>query len=310
MSREEFEWSFHRRVQSTRKDTHYHLYMRAGALSVRMRFVMLTTRSQPNCFATLRNPIELLISSTRSSTASVPLSQKFKLPNGVEYEQPLGLFVNGKFVTGKEGKTFEVINPATGKVVGLVHEATAADVDIAVDAAEAAFYDGPWSKMSSADRGRLLLNLADLFEENVIGASDTTASGPTRSMIIPWNFPVLMWAWKIGPAIACGNTVVLKTAEQTPLGGLYAGKICKEAGFGRTALAAIASHMKIHKVAFTGSTLVGRQIMKAAAESNLKKVTLELGGKSPNIVFEDAVVDRAVEWINLKGVLPLADMLT
>merc|ERR1712227_42293 len=129
------------------------------------------------------------------------------------------------------------------------------------------------------------------------------------AQIIPWNFPLLMWAWKIGPAIACGNTVVLKTAEQTPLSGLYAANLCKEAGFppgivnvisgfGKIAGAAIASHMDVDKVAFTGSTLVGRQIMKAAAGSNLKKVTLELGGKSPNIVFDDADIDNAISWVN------------
>lgn len=118
-----------------------------------------------------------------------------------------------------------------------------------------------------------------------------------------------MWCWKIGPAVACGNTVVLKTAEQTPLSGLYAAKLTAEAGFppgvinvisgfGKIAGAAIASHMDIDKVAFTGSTVVGRQIMKAAAGSNLKKVTLELGGKSPNIVFDDADIDNAISWVN------------
>lgn len=127
--------------------------------------------------------------------------------------------------------------------------------------------------------------------------------------IIPWNFPMLMWSWKIGPAVATGNTVVLKTAEQTPLSALYAAKLVKEAGFppgvvniisgfGRTAGAAISSHMDIDKVAFTGSTVVGRQILQAAAKSNLKKVTLELGGKSPNIVFADADINNAISWVN------------
>lgn len=127
--------------------------------------------------------------------------------------------------------------------------------------------------------------------------------------IIPWNFPILMWSWKVGPAIAAGNTVIIKTAEQTPLSGLYAAKLIVEAGFppgvinvisgfGRTAGAAISSHMDIDKVAFTGSTLVGRMIMQAAAKSNLKKVTLELGGKSPNIVFDDADIDNAISWSN------------
>ena len=127
--------------------------------------------------------------------------------------------------------------------------------------------------------------------------------------IIPWNFPLLMWSWKIGPAIACGNVVVLKTAEQTPLSALYAAKLVKEAGFppgvinilsglGPIAGAAIAAHMDIDKVAFTGSTVVGRSVLKAAANSNLKKVTLELGGKSPNIVFEDADIENAISWVN------------
>lgn len=127
--------------------------------------------------------------------------------------------------------------------------------------------------------------------------------------IIPWNFPLLMWSWKIGPAIATGNTVVLKTAEQTPLSALYAAKLIKEAGFppgvinviqgfGKTAGAAISAHMDIDKIAFTGSTLIGRQILQVAAKSNLKKVTLELGGKSPNIVFPDADLDDAVGWVN------------
>ncbi|KAH8178283.1 aldehyde dehydrogenase family protein [Sarocladium implicatum] len=127
--------------------------------------------------------------------------------------------------------------------------------------------------------------------------------------IIPWNFPLLMFAWKIGPALATGNCVVMKTAEQTPLSALVMTQFIKEAGFpagvfnlisgfGKVAGAAVASHMDIDKVAFTGSTLVGRTIMKAAASSNLKKVTLELGGKSPNIVFNDADIDQAIEWVN------------
>ncbi|EEU36924.1 uncharacterized protein NECHADRAFT_42156 [Fusarium vanettenii 77-13-4] len=127
--------------------------------------------------------------------------------------------------------------------------------------------------------------------------------------IIPWNFPLLMFAWKIGPALATGNTVVMKTAEQTPLSGLVFTQFIQQAGFppgvfnlvtgtGKIAGAAITSHMDVDKVAFTGSTVVGRQVMKAAAASNLKKVTLELGGKSPNIVFNDANLEEAVDWVN------------
>ncbi len=124
--------------------------------------------------------------------------------------------------------------------------------------------------------------------------------------IIPWNFPLLMQAWKLSPALACGNTVILKVAEQTPLSALRVGELILEAGFpegvvnilpgyGPTAGAAIARHMDVDKVAFTGSTEVGHLIMKAAADTNLKRVTLELGGKSPNIVFADADLEQAVE---------------
>ncbi|KAF3936123.1 Omega-crystallin [Dactylella cylindrospora] len=281
------------------------------------------------------------------------------LPGFGKYEQPTGLFINNEFVKGKKGQEFDVINPSTEKVICKVHEATEEDVDIAVAAARKAFNSkSEYRKLSTADRGKLLLNLADQFEKNLLllasiesldnGKSITMAKGDIAAcigclryyggwadkihgkvittgegifsytkrepvgvcgQIIPWNFPLLMWAWKIGPAIACGCTIVLKTAEQTPLGGLVAAQLCKEAGFppgvvnvisgfGKTAGAAISSHMDIDKVAFTGSTLVGRTIMKAAASSNLKKVTLELGGKSPNIVFEDADIDEAISWVN------------
>uniref|UniRef100_A0A096LXP9 aldehyde dehydrogenase (NAD(+)) n=1 Tax=Poecilia formosa TaxID=48698 RepID=A0A096LXP9_POEFO len=124
--------------------------------------------------------------------------------------------------------------------------------------------------------------------------------------IIPWNFPLVMQAWKLGPALATGNTVVMKVAEQTPLTALYVASLIKEVGFpegvvnilpgmGPTAGAAIASHMDVDKVAFTGSTEVGHLIQQAAGSSNLKKVTLELGGKSPNIILSDANLENAVE---------------
>jgi phenylacetaldehyde dehydrogenase len=122
--------------------------------------------------------------------------------------------------------------------------------------------------------------------------------------IIPWNFPLLMAAWKLGPALACGCTVVLKPAEQTPLSALRLGELIMEAGFpegvvnivpgyGETAGAALAAHPDVDKVAFTGSTEVGKLIVHAAA-GNLKKVSLELGGKSPNVVFKDADLDTAI----------------
>ncbi|XP_054711886.1 aldehyde dehydrogenase, mitochondrial-like [Uloborus diversus] len=128
--------------------------------------------------------------------------------------------------------------------------------------------------------------------------------------IIPWNFPLLMQAWKLAPALAAGNTVVLKPAEQTPLSALYVGQLIREAGFppgvvnivpgyGPSAGGSIAKHMEVDKLAFTGSTEVGKIVMKEAAESNLKRITLELGGKSPNIIFQDADMDNAIQSSHL-----------
>ncbi|NXD14349.1 AL1A1 dehydrogenase, partial [Nothocercus nigrocapillus] len=128
--------------------------------------------------------------------------------------------------------------------------------------------------------------------------------------IIPWNFPLVMFVWKIAPALCCGNTVVVKPAEQTPLSALYMGSLIKEAGFppgvvnivpgyGPTAGAAISHHMDVDKVAFTGSTEVGKIIKEAAGKSNLKRVTLELGGKSPLVIFADADLDAAVEFAHI-----------
>ena len=124
--------------------------------------------------------------------------------------------------------------------------------------------------------------------------------------IIPWNFPLLMQAWKWGPALACGNTVVLKPAEQTPLTALRVAQLAQEVGFpdgvinvvpgyGPTAGAALSGHMDVDKIAFTGETSTGKIVMTAAAQSNLKRVSLELGGKSPNVVFADADLDAAIE---------------
>jgi len=128
--------------------------------------------------------------------------------------------------------------------------------------------------------------------------------------IIPWNYPMLMQAWKLAPALATGNTIVMKPAEQTPLSALRIGELIVEAGFpegvvnllpgfGPTAGAALARHMDVDKVAFTGSTEVGRLVMEAAAKSNLKRITLELGGKSPNIIFADTDLDEAVEGAHM-----------
>ncbi len=269
---------------------------------------------------------------------------------------PTKLLINNRWVNSRSGKTFPTFNPATGEEICQVAEADAADVDEAVKAARNAFENGPWPKMSAAERGKLLYRLAELVEEHadelamlealdngkpchVARAADLGLTIATYryyagwadkvqgrtvpvagnyftytrhepvgviGQIIPWNFPILMQAWKLAPALACGNTVVMKPAEQTPLTALRVGELVLEAGFpegvvnilpgyGPTAGAAIASHMDVDKVAFTGSTEVGHLIMEAAAKSNLKRVTLELGGKSPNIVFADANLDDAVE---------------
>ena len=267
------------------------------------------------------------------------------------------LLINNNWVGSVSGKTFSTINPATGEPICQIAEADAADVELAVKAARAAFHPrSPWRRMSASERGLLIHRLADLIEKHadelahlesldngkplaVARAADiplTVAcfryfagwadkiqgktipvAGPYFSytrhepvgvvgQIIPWNFPLLMAAWKLAPALATGNTVILKPAEQTPLTALRLGELICEAGFpagvvnilpgyGETAGASIAKHMDIDKVAFTGSTEVGHLIMEASAKSNLKRVTLELGGKSPNIVFADADMDAAIE---------------
>jgi phenylacetaldehyde dehydrogenase len=266
------------------------------------------------------------------------------------------LLIDGKLVDAASGKTFPDYNPATGTILAQVAEADAEDVDRAVKAARRAFDEGPWSKMSPSDRGKLLWKLAALIEQNseefaeiesidngkpvgvarmadvplavdmfrYMGGWSTKLTGSTIPLsfpgeflsytlrepvgvvgqIIPWNFPLLMAAWKLAPALAVGCTVVLKAAEQTPLSALRLAELILEAGFpagvvnilagyGETAGAALASHDLVDKVAFTGSTEVGKLIVKAAA-GNLKKVSLELGGKSPAIVFPDADLDRAI----------------
>src|SRR6202043_3869574 len=265
------------------------------------------------------------------------------------------LFIDGQMVEAKSGKTFETINPATGEILAKVAEGDAVDIDLAVKAARRAFDEGPWSRMTPSERGRIIWRIGDLILEHldelaqlesldngkpfaVARAADVTLAadmfhymagwatkieGNTINIsvpympganfhsytlreplgvvgqIIPWNFPLLMAAWKLGPALAAGNCVVLKPAEQTPLTALRLAGLIAEAGvpdgvvnvvpgFGETAGEALAAHNDVDKVAFTGSTEVGKLIVAASGASNLKKLTLELGGKSPNIVFDDA----------------------
>jgi phenylacetaldehyde dehydrogenase len=273
---------------------------------------------------------------------------------------PHKLFIDGQWTDAASGKSFETPNPATGETLAHIAEGDAEDISRAVRAARKAFEDGPWSKMTPSERGRIMWKIGDLIlehldelaqlesldngkpyavakvadvplsadmfhymagwatkiEGNAINISVPYMPGANFhcytlrepvgvvGQIIPWNFPLLMAAWKLAPALATGCTVVLKPAEQTPLTALRLAELIAEAGvpdgvvnvvtgFGETAGGALAAHPAVDKVAFTGSTDVGRLIVHAAA-GNLKKVSLELGGKSPNIVFADAE-DRAVE---------------
>ncbi len=262
------------------------------------------------------------------------------------------LFSGGEFVDAADGGTLEVINPHDCSVIAEVAEARAADIDRAVTAAQAA-YDG-WRTTTAADRGRLLLKLADLVEANAdeLAILETTDTGhPIKDskaldvprtaacyryfggmadklqgdvvpvekgflnyvqreplgvvgQIVPWNFPLMFTSWKMGPALAAGNTVVLKPAEITPLSSLRIAELMVEVGFppgvvnivpgyGHSAGEALATHPGVSKIAFTGSTATGRRIVEASA-GNLKRVQLELGGKGANIVFADANLAAAV----------------
>jgi len=261
----------------------------------------------------------------------------------VDIKPSYGLFIDGDFVDG-HGSSFKTISPATEEVLAEVAEADDADVDAAVKAARKA--QKAWARMPGSERAKYLYRIARIIQERsreiaVLESIDNgkpikesrdvdvpiaaahffyyagwadkleySGFGSTplgvAGQVIPWNFPLLMLAWKIAPALACGNTVVLKPAETTPLTALLFAEICQQAdlppgvvnlitGAGGTG-SALVSHPGIDKVAFTGSTDVGRIIAKAVAGTD-KRVTLELGGKAANIVFDDAALDQAVEGI-------------
>ncbi len=256
------------------------------------------------------------------------------------------MFVGGRFVDGR-GDDVKTINPATEEPLASVSTAATADVDDAVRAARIA-YEGPWSRLTAAQRGTYLFRIARGIAERSreLAVVETLDNGkpikesrdvdvPTASahffhhagwadklahagygpavrplgvagQVIPWNFPLLMAAWKIAPALAAGNTVVIKPAETTPLSILVLAQIIADAdlppgvvnivtGAGDIG-AALVNHPGIDKVAFTGSTEVGKQIQAALAGTG-RKITLELGGKAANIIFDDAPVDQAVEGI-------------
>ncbi|MEP6527306.1 MAG: aldehyde dehydrogenase family protein [Nocardioidaceae bacterium] len=269
----------------------------------------------------------------------------------VDIASSYDLFIGGEFVAGQGGKPFKTISPSTEEVLAQITEASADDVDKAVQAARRA-YDRVWSTMAGSERAKYLYRIARIIQERsrelavlesldngkpiresrdtdiplvaahffyyagwadklqYAGLRGSRGARPAplgvAGQIIPWNFPLLMLAWKIAPALACGNTVVLKPAETTPLTALLFAEICQQAdlpagvvniitGAGATGQALVA-HPDVDKVAFTGSTEVGKAIARSIAGTH-KKVTLELGGKAANIVFDDAPVDQAVEGI-------------
>src|SRR5947208_1878946 len=260
------------------------------------------------------------------------------------HERRFGHFINGAWQPPVAGGYFSTADPSTGEKLAAVAQGTAADIDAAVRAARAAL--GPWQALSGHARARHLYAIARLVQKHSrwLAVLETLDNGkPIREsrdidiplvarhfyhhagwaqlleqefpgytacgvvgQIIPWNFPLLMLAWKIAPALATGNTVVLKPAEFTPLTALAFAEICQEAGLpagvvnivtgdGSTG-EALVKHPGVDKIAFTGSTEVGRAIRKATALSH-KKLSLELGGKSPFVIFEDADLDSAVEGL-------------
>ena len=261
-----------------------------------------------------------------------------------QHGRRFGHFINGGWQSPRDGKYFDTADPSTGEKLADVAQGSAADIDAAVKAARAAL--SAWQSLSGHARARYLYALARQVQKHSrrLAVLETLDNGkPIREsrdidiplvarhfyhhagwaqllaqefpgyaacgvvgQIIPWNFPLLMLAWKIAPALAAGNTVVLKPAEFTPLTALAFAEICQEielppgvvnilTGDGSTGEALVA-HPDVDKIAFTGSTEVGRAIRKATARSH-KKLSLELGGKSPFIIFEDADLDSAVEGL-------------
>jgi acyl-CoA reductase-like NAD-dependent aldehyde dehydrogenase len=262
------------------------------------------------------------------------------------------MVIGGELVDAADGKTFEVVNPATGRVIATAPQGGKEDVDRAVAAASKAFQDRKgWASWAAGKRGRTLAKFASLIKQSseelaqlesrnvgkpivgargeVVGASlvfdyyagaankvfgetipvskpglDFTLREPIGvvGLIVPWNFPLLMASWKVAPALAAGNTAILKPASYSPLTAIRLGELALEAGIpagvlnvvtgpGGSAGASIAAHPGIGKVAFTGETTTGQEIMRLAS-SNVKKISLELGGKSANIVFADADLDK------------------
>ncbi|OIP61776.1 MAG: betaine-aldehyde dehydrogenase [Ignavibacteria bacterium CG2_30_36_16] len=264
----------------------------------------------------------------------------------INLQKQYDLYIDGKFIKPVKGKYFDTINPSNDKKIASVAEATAEDVDLAVKAARKAFKGWAnlsgkdrgkyifriarliqerareFAVIESLDGGKPIRESRDIdiplaanhFFYYAGWADKLEYAFPNRKpkplgvvgQIIPWNFPLLMAAWKLAPALATGNTIVLKPAESTPLTALKLAEIINDCGLPKGVVnivtgagetgANIVNHPDINKIAFTGSTGVGKYIAKAIAGTD-KKVTLELGGKGANIIFEDAAIDQAVEGI-------------
>ncbi|POX36617.1 betaine-aldehyde dehydrogenase [Streptomyces sp. Ru73] len=264
----------------------------------------------------------------------------------VDIAPSYGLFIDGEFADAADGKVFKTVSPANEEVLSEVAQAGAADVERAVKAARKAFEkwsalpgaerakylfriarlvqerSRELAVLESLDNGKPIKESRDADLPLVAahffyyaGWADKLGHaglGPdpkplgVAGQVIPWNFPLLMLAWKIAPALACGNTVVLKPAETTPLSALFFADICRQAGLPKGVVniltgdgstgAELVAHPDVNKVAFTGSTEVGKAIARTVAGTD-KKLTLELGGKAANIVFDDAPIDQAVEGI-------------
>src|SRR6266508_2165381 len=206
----------------------------------------------------------------------------------VKLREHYGLLIGGKWVEPRSERHFKTVDPATEQALAEVAEAGEEDVDLALAAAHFFYYAGWADKLEYAFPGRTPRPLG------------------VAAQVIPWNFPLLMAAWKLAPALAAGNTVVLKPAETTPLTALLLGEVLQQAelppgvvnivtGAGRTG-AQLVAHPDVDKVAFTGSTEVGKAIQRTLAGSGTR-LTLELGGKAANVVFDDAPLDQAVEGI-------------
>ncbi|MEV0240410.1 aldehyde dehydrogenase family protein [Streptomyces sp. NPDC050674] len=257
-----------------------------------------------------------------------------------------GLFIDGEFVEAADGRVFKTVSPSTEEVLSEIAQAGSEDVDRAVKAARRAFgtwsalpgaerakylfriariiqeRSRELAVLETLDNGKPIKETrdadlplvaahffyyagwADKLDHAGFGANPRPLG--VAGQVIPWNFPLLMLAWKIAPALATGNTVVLKPAETTPLSALFFADICRQAGLPKGVVnilpgygdagAALVAHPDVNKVAFTGSTAVGKEIARTVAGTR-KKVTLELGGKGANIVFDDAPIDQAVEGI-------------